>query len=74
MTQRTYYWIGRASPVVFDDMTPRKPPRPRATVRAASQHEAVKKMQARLDAWLAEANPDRVDAWLAEASERTRER
>jgi hypothetical protein len=62
MTQRTYYWIGRASPVVFDDMTPRKPPRPRATVRAASQHEAVTKMQARLD------------AWLAEASERTRER
>jgi hypothetical protein len=55
MTQRTYYWIGRASPVVFDDMTPRKHPRSRATVRAASQHEAVTKMQARLDAWLAEA-------------------
>jgi hypothetical protein len=64
MTQRTYYWRGCTSPVAFDDMTPRKPPRPRpgATVRAASQYEAVKKMQARLD------------AWLAEASERTRER
>jgi hypothetical protein len=74
MTQRTYYWIGRASPVVFDDMTPRKPPRPRATVRAASQGEAVTKMQARLDTWLAEASPDPFDAWLAEASERTRER
>jgi hypothetical protein len=69
MTQRTYYWIGRASPVVFDDMTPRKPPRPRATVtvRAASQREAVTKMQARLDAWLASANPDPFEAWLTEA-------
>jgi hypothetical protein len=56
MTQRTYYWIGHISPVAVDEMTPRKHPRARATVRAASQHEAATKMQARLDAWLAEAS------------------